>query len=176
LTQKCGSGNQSACNELLKIAVGDRDTWDREAAMSLLPIRVLSANRVAVAKIAANKSDPVHGMAALKLNEVLLEAATRGDGTAVRSLLDLGADPNAHSTDAGALNITALMFAASKGHRDVAEVLLEKGANVNAVARGRDYVVMPNGATTIPGWTLRQQRLQPESLAAASGIPTLRRL
>jgi hypothetical protein len=153
LTQKCESGKQSACNELVKVAAADKDTSERRAALSLLPLRVVSANRQALGKIAADQTDPVHGMAALKLNEVLLKAASDGDAGTVRSLLDLGADPNASSGDAGILRVTALMFAARNGRRDVVELLLEKGANVNAVAIGRDYVVMPNGATAVPGWT-----------------------
>jgi len=58
----------------------------------------------------------------------LASAALTGDMSAVRSLLDKGADVNAKWREGG----TALMAAAVIGHADVMRVLLERGADVNS--------------------------------------------
>jgi ankyrin repeat protein len=64
---------------------------------------------------------------ATNLNDDLLTAARRGDARAVESLLDRGADVNA----ASAYGVTALFFAADKGHVEVVRVLLRHKAEVN---------------------------------------------
>ena len=54
----------------------------------------------------------------------LIGAAEKGDIEAVRTMLDGSADVNAKRADGA----TALMLAAQNGHRDVAEMLVAKGA------------------------------------------------
>jgi hypothetical protein len=54
----------------------------------------------------------------------IIDAATRGDALAVRALLDKGVDPNLEDND----RLTPVMFASRKGHREVAQVLFQKGA------------------------------------------------
>lgn len=62
------------------------------------------------------------------LNEELWAAARKGDAPAVKALLAKGADVNA-KTRYGA---TALTYAADRGYLEVAKILLEHGAVVNA--------------------------------------------
>ncbi len=62
------------------------------------------------------------------LNEELLRAASAGDAKAVAAALAKGADVNAKS----AYGATALSFAADKGHTEVARVLIQGKADVNA--------------------------------------------
>lgn len=63
--------------------------------------------------------------------EDLHEAARRGALARVRSLLDAGVKPDAP----GRHGITALMVAAGEGHVEVARLLVERGADVNARER-----------------------------------------
>lgn len=58
----------------------------------------------------------------------LIEAAGRGDETAVRTQLEKGASVNAGGADGR----TALMEAAYGGHKEIVKLLLEKGADVKA--------------------------------------------
>jgi outer membrane protein assembly factor BamB len=62
------------------------------------------------------------------INDELWEAARAGDTARVASALDRGADVNARTRYA----VTALSFAADKGHLEVARLLLDRGADVNA--------------------------------------------
>jgi outer membrane protein assembly factor BamB len=59
--------------------------------------------------------------------EALFEAARTGNRAAVLHLLDSGVDVNA----ATRYGVTALGFAADKGHLDIVRLLVERGANVN---------------------------------------------
>ncbi|MEP7116423.1 MAG: ankyrin repeat domain-containing protein [Acidobacteriota bacterium] len=61
----------------------------------------------------------------------LADAAMRGDAAAVRDLLAHGASVNGAQGD----GMTALHWAAERGHRDLAIALLAAGANVSAVTR-----------------------------------------
>jgi len=61
------------------------------------------------------------------VREPLQEAARRGDADYVAMLLQLGADPNGRGADGA----TALEAAALKGHGEVVELLLRKGARVS---------------------------------------------
>ncbi len=61
-----------------------------------------------------------------QLNEQLYEAARRGDATAVKALLDKGADVNAKFR----YGATALFKAAERGHTEVVKLLIERGADV----------------------------------------------
>lgn len=59
------------------------------------------------------------------LDEPLVEAAGKGDLSQVKSLLGQGASPDAFGFDG---NTTALVYAATYGHRDVVVLLLCSGA------------------------------------------------
>jgi uncharacterized protein len=59
--------------------------------------------------------------------EPLLEAARTGDRSRVAALLDGGVDVNAQSR----YGVSALGFAAERGHFDVVRLLVERGARVD---------------------------------------------
>ena len=65
----------------------------------------------------------------------LLDATSRGDVAAVRSLLKEGADPNVAQGD----GLTALHVAAQEGNLEIARLLLDAGANVEAKTRIGGY-------------------------------------
>ena len=65
----------------------------------------------------------------------LLDATSRGDVAAVRSLLAEGADPNVAQGD----GLTALHVAAQEGNLEIAGLLLDAGANVEAKTRIGGY-------------------------------------
>jgi hypothetical protein len=79
----------------------------------------------------------------------LLAAARAGDVSAVRELLDKGAD--ADSADLGGW--TALMAAASEGRRDVVDLLLDRGAKVNTRGKGLPFQLSANGSKEPSGTT-----------------------
>ena len=62
---------------------------------------------------------------------VVADAAMKGDLATVRTLLKDGADVNAPRGD----GMSALHWAAERGHTEMAEVLVYAGANVGAVTR-----------------------------------------
>ncbi|MDI3528062.1 MAG: hypothetical protein PWR03_2246 [Tenuifilum sp.] len=62
-------------------------------------------------------------------NYLLMVEADSGNIEKVRTLLNLGADPN--TCDAN--GVTPLMFAIQSGNTDVVELLVENGADINAV-------------------------------------------
>ena len=62
----------------------------------------------------------------------LMFAARVGDVQSARLLLDAGANPN----DADAWGVSAMVLAAHSGYRDLVELLLDRGADVNAAAAG----------------------------------------
>jgi ankyrin repeat protein len=64
-------------------------------------------------------------------DRVLLDAAKRGDVAAVRSLLEDGADPNAAQGD----GLSALHLAAQEGNLEIAKLLIDARANVEAETR-----------------------------------------
>jgi outer membrane protein assembly factor BamB len=59
--------------------------------------------------------------------DALLEAARRGDGARVVALIDSGVDVNSVSR----YRVSALGFAAERGHLDVVRLLVDRGADVN---------------------------------------------
>lgn len=67
-------------------------------------------------------------------NSPIMEAATRGDLKTVKVLIQSGADPNLRTQ----YDQTALMLAIGEGHANVAEFLLENGAETHHV----DYLGM----------------------------------
>ncbi|KAJ8904603.1 hypothetical protein NDN08_001121 [Rhodosorus marinus] len=62
--------------------------------------------------------------------ERLMMSSMYGDASKVKSLVDGGVNVDYVSTGSG---MTALMWAASEGHVDVSKILIDAGANVNAV-------------------------------------------
>jgi ankyrin repeat protein len=64
-----------------------------------------------------------------RLAQPIIDAATSGDVTRVRQLLDRGADVN--SVTNGRYPWTPLMHAAFRGNTDVVRLLLERGADLN---------------------------------------------
>ena len=69
-------------------------------------------------------------------DESLVDAARAGDVDAVRSLLAEGADVNAAQGD----GMSALHWAAERGHAAVADLLLSSGAEVEAKTRIGEYI------------------------------------
>ena len=80
-----------------------------------------SALAVLLIVTAAVAQSPAQG------SDTLLDAARTGDRARVASLLDGGADVNAVSR----YNVSALGFAAERGHVEIVRLLVERGANVN---------------------------------------------
>jgi len=67
------------------------------------------------------------------LNDRLLEATNNGDYQRVEKLLEEGADVNATNADGW---ITPLHIASFNGYTDIARILLQYGADINAEVRG----------------------------------------
>ncbi|MEX0673447.1 MAG: ankyrin repeat domain-containing protein, partial [Gaiellaceae bacterium] len=61
----------------------------------------------------------------------LFEAAALGDASRLRALLDGGAEPSAYAPD----GYTPLQLAAFFGHREAAELLIDRGADLTAVSK-----------------------------------------
>src|SRR5688500_7825184 len=60
-------------------------------------------------------------------NEALWEAARSGNAAAVAALLDNGVDVNARAR----YDMTAIGFAADKGHLEVVRLLVKRGADID---------------------------------------------
>ena len=82
--------------------------------ISIIFTLVLSAALLADAQMSTNQ-------------DALFEAARTGDRARVAALLDSGVNVNAQSR----YGVTALGFAADRGHLDVVRLLVERGADVN---------------------------------------------
>jgi hypothetical protein len=67
-------------------------------------------------------------IAAAGLHDVLIKAAEQGDISAVKSVIDGGADVNAKMND----GMTSLMYASLGGHLEIVRTLIARGADVNA--------------------------------------------
>ena len=85
------------------------------------------------------------------------EAAMDGDIEAVKQHLAAGADVNAVGIHWG----TPLQFAAKAGHKEVAELLIAEGADVNAKIRG--------------GWTALDEVTHPDNPNSSAEIADLLR-
>jgi hypothetical protein len=80
------------------------------------------------------------GAMAAGVDDVALRSATSaGDTKSVLAILSRGADVNGKSPDNGG---TALMLAAMGGKREMAELLLDNGADVNAMSRDGNTALM----------------------------------
>ena len=62
----------------------------------------------------------------------LHKAAREGDADRVRKLLDAGADVNVRNANKGRLQYTPLHWAAYYGHLEIAELLISRGADLDA--------------------------------------------
>lgn len=62
----------------------------------------------------------------------LQKAARKGDADRVRKLLDAGADVNLRNANKGCLQYTPLHWAAYYGHLEIAEILISRGADLDA--------------------------------------------
>ena len=93
------------------------------------PLALACGNRSAelVEKLLGAGADP--NAAKVTGETVLMTCARTGNPAAVRALLARGADPNASETRGGQ---TALMWALAAKHANVAGLLVERGADVNA--------------------------------------------
>ena len=69
-------------------------------------------------------------------DRALLDAAEKGNIEAVKWHLDAGADVNAQDND---IRWTPLHVAAAFGHKEIAELLIAKGADVNAKRESGDF-------------------------------------
>ncbi|MBI5571784.1 MAG: ankyrin repeat domain-containing protein [Desulfomonile tiedjei] len=80
------------------------------------------------------------------LGYALLEAAHAGDYRMAEALLNKGASPDS----ANLLGWNALMTASAAGHRDIAQLLLDRKARVNARTKGYPLLESANGSR-LPG-------------------------
>jgi len=103
----------------------------------------------------------VVGLPAAALGEPLLDAASRGDATAVRAQLAAGA--SLESRDARGW--TPLMLAAALGHASVVQILLEEGADPNSQAT--------DGSTPLIGAAVGGHMKVVELLLAGGANPAL---
>lgn len=71
-------------------------------------------------------------------SEDLLKAASSGDDSQVRTLLDKGTNVNYETND----GVTALLLAAQNGHERIVETLLPEGAEVNHQAKNGGTALM----------------------------------
>src|SRR4030095_10844605 len=72
------------------------------------------------------------------LNSPVADAAMRADGATVRSLIESHTDVNVAQGD----GMTALHWAAERGNRELAALLLAAGANVRATTRLGAYTAL----------------------------------
>jgi ankyrin repeat protein len=74
------------------------------------------------------------------LNKALMQAAKKGDYRAAEAALEKGADPNARVFGTW-LNYTPLLEAITEGHRNIAELLLDWGADAYAEDENHDSAI-----------------------------------
>lgn len=81
----------------------------------------------------SNRQNPYIGFTQDKLNELLIDAATKGNFIEIQLLLEAGADANAVHSNGSA----AILFAAQGGHTEIVELLVSNGANLTATSRSQ---------------------------------------
>ncbi|MGD8656214.1 MAG: ankyrin repeat domain-containing protein, partial [Desulfobacterales bacterium] len=67
-----------------------------------------------------------------------VDSAGKNDTAVIKLFLDAGMDVNAPN----AYDLTALMAAAFNGHSEAAQLLIDRGANVNFMGRDRNTALM----------------------------------
>ena len=130
----------------------------------------------AMSVVSLSVAAPLAGSAALPSSAVsdspIIEAARRGDAEAVRSLLDGGADVNTAQGD----GMTALHWAAERGHAAVADVLLSAAADVAAKTRIGNHTplhVASRGGHVAIVARLLEAGGDPDALTTNSGVTPL---
>jgi len=103
---------------------------------SLIIAVVLLMSAVLIVPISCTLTSRAKAETAIEQEEkpsmYLVEAALAGDLEEVKRLIAEGADVNATSPEIPEVKFTPIMAAANRGHAQVAQVLLENGAEVNA--------------------------------------------
>ena len=102
----------------------------------------------------------------------LINAAQRGDAGAVESLLKQGADPNAAEGD----GMTALHWAAERGHQKVTELLISSDALVDAKTRIGKYTPLHLASRAGHGGVVRvllEAGSDPNATTTTSGVTPL---
>jgi len=92
--------------------------------------RVTNSNHQLVTSKLFKEKKYIYAHPALDMASALFEAAADGNIEKVRSLLNDGAEPDWD----GPRGFTSLIVAASRGHKEVVQLLIKAGANVNADA------------------------------------------
>ena len=110
--------------------------------------------------------------AAFPTDGSLIDAARNGDVEAVRSLLADGADVNTAQGD----GMTALHWAAERGHAAVADLLLSAGATVEATTRVGSYTPLhlaSRGGHGAVATALLDAGADPRTTTTSSGVTAL---
>jgi len=83
----------------------------------------------------------------IALNKSLLRSVEEGDIQAVQRALKNGANVNAKNSEGELEGLTALMIASFKGHTEVAELLITRGAHINTrISESNEFA---EGTTTL---------------------------
>jgi len=119
--------------------------------------QLLITTIAAVVLVATGLAGPIH------------DAVMNGNIDEVQWQLDAGIDPNLKNSKGA----TPLHYAASEGHNDIVELLIERGANVNATDRGKggtplDYAYWGDQEEVIE--TLNEHNAQREHEKGGKGI------
>lgn len=121
------AGQENATHLLLSLGVDvDSASADGKSALGW----AASLGYSSISKSLIQNGADVMSMTQNKQSVPLEEAASCGDWSTVRLLLDCGADPNYRDREGW----SAIHWAAEEGHGDVVLLLLENGANIDAVS------------------------------------------
>ena len=99
----------------------------------------------------------------------LAEAVDTGNGDAVRQLLAEGQDPDLPLT----LGLTPLMRAANRGHAEIARILIDASANIDADSNGLTAVHLAAGADAVETLTILLDAGADPRVRSASGMNAL---